>query len=352
MLSVTTASDPLILLLTPEPPPLDPGPDFPLTAGGARLTLRLDAGSLARIAGPWAQVPAPDDLPTPLRAALTEVRLRPLLDALRDGLGIDATLDDEALTAERDAGAAWYSIGLVPVDAASRLPVGWLCCDDNAAAALAQAIAALPASPPATPMLNWRALPAYLTLELARLALTRDELRQLAPEDVVLLPPDAPIARGTVILRQGTRALAAASLVQDRLKIQRRLGATMQADETGDALDDALEPTGEQPASGGSFPATEPSTAEQMADAPDQGPISVDELEVRLDFDIGHLRLSLGEIERLAPGSVLALDTPAGRPVRIRAGGRVIGRGELVQIDDRLGVVVRELRIGDEHRSA
>ncbi|NJN46695.1 MAG: YscQ/HrcQ family type III secretion apparatus protein, partial [Candidatus Competibacteraceae bacterium] len=59
--------------------------------------------------------------------------------------------------------------------------------------------------------------------------------------------------------------------------------------------------------------------------------------------DLGHLTLPLGELQNLQPGYSFELDVPAIGPVRILAGSQVIGRGELVHIEDRLGVRVIEL---------
>ena len=226
--------------------------------------------------------------------------------------------------------------------------MGLMRCNATATAALARAIGALPLT---TRRFDWSRLSIPMTLELARMVLTTAELRDLTPGDILLLASDAPIAKGEVILRQGARALATGRLHQNTLTIERRLEATMQADDNGDALDPAPYPTKD---SGGDPSADSP--ARQFVDAPttpaDPAGNLPENLEVRLNFDLGELSLPIADLEHLQPGYVLTLDTPAGRPVRIRAGQQVIGRGELVQIDDRLGVVVRELRINHERRSA
>lgn len=68
-----------------------------------------------------------------------------------------------------------------------------------------------------------------------------------------------------------------------------------------------------------------------------------EDLPVRLVFDVGEKMLALRELKRLQPGETLALDHPLEAFVTIRANGAVIGSGELVDIDGRLGVSVVSL---------
>lgn len=74
-----------------------------------------------------------------------------------------------------------------------------------------------------------------------------------------------------------------------------------------------------------------------------EGETGEDDLPVMLCFDLGHLELTLAALRALGPGSVLALPAPSDAPVRVTVGGRVVGTGELVEIEGQLGV--RLLRI-------
>ncbi len=66
-------------------------------------------------------------------------------------------------------------------------------------------------------------------------------------------------------------------------------------------------------------------------------------LPVRVAFDIGELRLSVGDLESLQVGHALDLGRPMSEAVSIRINGARVGHGELVDIDGRLGVVIRSL---------
>ena len=67
------------------------------------------------------------------------------------------------------------------------------------------------------------------------------------------------------------------------------------------------------------------------------------EQPVELRIELGRTRLQPQDVERLRSGSVLALDGPLGEPAAIYAGAKLIGRGEVVVVDGRIGVRVVEL---------
>jgi type III secretion protein Q len=69
----------------------------------------------------------------------------------------------------------------------------------------------------------------------------------------------------------------------------------------------------------------------------------LDDLPVRLVFELGRVELSLGELQRLARGALVPLARPVDEPLDIMANGRRLGRGTLVQIGDSLGVRIVSL---------
>lgn len=73
----------------------------------------------------------------------------------------------------------------------------------------------------------------------------------------------------------------------------------------------------------------------------------LDDLPVRLVFELGRAELSLGELQRLAPGALVPLGRPLDEPLDIMANGRRLGRGTLVQIGESLGVRIVSL-VGNE----
>ena len=70
------------------------------------------------------------------------------------------------------------------------------------------------------------------------------------------------------------------------------------------------------------------------------GAIDVDTLPVRLVFVAGETEVALRDLQALAPGFVFDLRQPVDRHVEVRANGRAIATGELIEIDGRVGVCV------------
>jgi type III secretion protein Q len=71
----------------------------------------------------------------------------------------------------------------------------------------------------------------------------------------------------------------------------------------------------------------------------------VDALPVTLSFEAGEISLTVAELKALAPGAMLSFGRKlTDSPITVRANGRVLGIGELVMIDDFLGVRIVELR--------
>lgn len=68
----------------------------------------------------------------------------------------------------------------------------------------------------------------------------------------------------------------------------------------------------------------------------------LNELPVRLVFEVGRVEVTLGELGQIGPGHVFALSGAAGL-VDILANGRRIGQGELVQVGEGAGVRVLRL---------
>ena len=69
-----------------------------------------------------------------------------------------------------------------------------------------------------------------------------------------------------------------------------------------------------------------------------------EQLDLRIELGRTHLRPD--EVRNLRTGSLVSLDGRIDEPVDIRAGGRLIGRGEVVVLDGKLGVRVVELTTG------
>jgi hypothetical protein len=63
-----------------------------------------------------------------------------------------------------------------------------------------------------------------------------------------------------------------------------------------------------------------------------------DDAHFELTVQLGTTRLSLRALSELAVGQVVSLGRPLAGPFDVRAGGRLVGQGELIDIDGELGV--------------
>jgi type III secretion system YscQ/HrcQ family protein len=77
-----------------------------------------------------------------------------------------------------------------------------------------------------------------------------------------------------------------------------------------------------------------------MSAADPSSPPSPAEVPVTLTIELGRVSLPLHRLADLKPGDVLELGRHAREPVELTSNGRLVARGELVQIDTELGVRV------------
>lgn len=70
---------------------------------------------------------------------------------------------------------------------------------------------------------------------------------------------------------------------------------------------------------------------------------AVYDIPVQLSVVLGRTTIRLNQLLRLNRGDVIELDRKVGEPVEILVNSRLVARGEIVLIDDRLGVTLTEI---------
>jgi len=84
-------------------------------------------------------------------------------------------------------------------------------------------------------------------------------------------------------------------------------------------------------------------------DAPDTPSHSAADLEAVFDVPVkvsavlGRARMEVGELLKLGPGTVLELDRKVGEAIDIYVNNRLVARGEVVLVEDKLGVTMTEI---------
>ena len=71
------------------------------------------------------------------------------------------------------------------------------------------------------------------------------------------------------------------------------------------------------------------------------------DVPVTVSAVLGRSRMPVGDLLQLKPGAVLELDRKVGEAIDIFVNNRLVARGEVVLVDERLGVTMTEIIKGD-----
>jgi len=70
---------------------------------------------------------------------------------------------------------------------------------------------------------------------------------------------------------------------------------------------------------------------------------AVFDVPVHVSAVLGRTRMDVGELLKLGPGTILELDRKVGEAIDIFVNNRLVARGEVVLVKDRLGVTMTEI---------
>ncbi len=70
---------------------------------------------------------------------------------------------------------------------------------------------------------------------------------------------------------------------------------------------------------------------------------AVFDVPVRISAVLGHSRVHISDLLKLSSGTVLELDRKVGEAIDIYVNDRLVARGEVVLVDDKLGVTMTEI---------
>jgi flagellar motor switch protein FliN/FliY len=93
---------------------------------------------------------------------------------------------------------------------------------------------------------------------------------------------------------------------------------------------------------------TEASLAPEASDGEVQTRTAADleavfDVPVQVSAILGRSRMQVGDLLRLGPGAVLELDRKVGEAIDIFVNDRLVARGEVVLVEDKLGVTMTEI---------
>ena len=95
----------------------------------------------------------------------------------------------------------------------------------------------------------------------------------------------------------------------------------------------------------GAMPPVDPNT---LADGGDTSRGAADleavfDVPVQVSAVLGRAKMDVGDLLKLGPGTVLELDRKVGEAIDIYVNNRLVARGEVVLIEDKLGVTMTEV---------
>lgn len=67
------------------------------------------------------------------------------------------------------------------------------------------------------------------------------------------------------------------------------------------------------------------------------------DVPVQVSAVLGRSKMGVGELLRMSPGHILELDRRVGEAIDIFVNDRLVARGEVVLVDDKLGVTMTEI---------
>ena len=95
----------------------------------------------------------------------------------------------------------------------------------------------------------------------------------------------------------------------------------------------------------GAMPPLDPNTLPDGGDAARgaQDLEAVFDVPVQVSAVLGRAKMDVGDLLKLGPGTVLELDRKVGEAIDIYVNNRLVARGEVVLVEDKLGVTMTEV---------
>jgi flagellar motor switch protein FliN/FliY len=94
------------------------------------------------------------------------------------------------------------------------------------------------------------------------------------------------------------------------------------------------------------LPPLDPNAVAADHDSTDRGAADLEavfDVPVQVSAVLGRARMEVGDLLKLGPGTVLELDRKVGEAIDIYVNNRLVARGEVVLVEDKLGVTMTEV---------
>jgi type III secretion protein Q len=333
-----------LFLLRPEPGGLeffnkrDSGPevaegqtDFVLEADGEDWRIRAWGRAAETLLAPPDGLNA-EDIPAELKPALLALALEPHLDRASRATGHSFRLawPPRAEAQPQDAapensGRGHFMLPFTLADSSGD-PAGAGLARMPLSAAALSVLEDLIKIFPRRPARDCSSLPLSLSLCAGRESFPSALLREAEPGDVLRFSCPA---KPALTLEVAGRALWTASLADGKITIEGILNKNPEEA----AMSAKPENVG---------------TSAAGPNAPGLSQEAIDALEITLTLELDERRVTIGELAALGPGQILDTTASLDAPVTIKAGGKAVGKGRLVEVGDSLGVLISFLEPGTQ----
>lgn len=174
------------------------------------------------------------------------------------------------------------------------------------------------------PCVKYRSeIPVYLSCEAGGTKMPLQELSELAPHDIVLMDSDLCLNRPEITIGYASEPAfrGTVDVQTGRIIVEKNIVSNMEKN-------------------------MEKEIPSENAKDRDTVDAAIGEIPVQLVFQLGETRTTVAELSRIRPGYTFDAEADLTKPVTIKANGRIIGMGELVEVGDRIGV--RVLQFNDQ----
>jgi len=76
---------------------------------------------------------------------------------------------------------------------------------------------------------------------------------------------------------------------------------------------------------------------------------TVSEIPVQVTVVLGRTTMQVNQLLKLGRGAVIELDKKVGEPIDVFVNNRLVARGEVVVVEERIGVTMTEIIKSDKH---
>lgn len=284
--------------------------------GGAQIVLRIDESTIASLAARFLNCDYATGMAEPLRTIVLEAAFAEMAgifeEATRKRFSV-LSLDETGRIAEH------YSGFRFSLDDGEFVCEGELWVDELGLGFLAAAVRRVDIEKRV--MSTFDDLPVRLSLDVGWTDLSFAAFRHLEERDLILLDECWIVQDSRIFLRAGRQVGLPAEIEDTRIVIAGELEEIMYDDIDDDRDQDE----------------------DNDSDSNNDSAKTLDGIQMRVSFDLGQRSMTLGELRQLSPGYVFELGRPVRSAVNIRANGKLIGEGELVDVDGQMAVSILKL---------